>query len=208
MCSRNALDAVSNPAVERRMLAQLTEYCNAAEISKHSAKIIHLRASFPACNEHRSTTPGRTETSTRPAKQLSGCGHCCPGPRRRKTSTRFSVTAVAPSCLPTMQCFATTIHSRKGEGAPMSLIVPANETGCGLHGCRLRSRKRSGRGCHGHVRTRRHQYGHSSPGLHGGFGADCRHLRPGADQLLSAPMRSRKRRYRQSWVPSPNTSSW
>ena len=41
-----------------------------------------------------------------------------------------------------------------------------------------------------------------------GLGADRRDLRPGAAPRRSAPTRSRRRRSRTSWAPSPSIASW
>ena len=113
------------------MLAQFREYCNAAEISKHSAKIIHLQ--FLAINiTAMDTTEDTSGNHPLAGATMSGADIVVQVLADEKVSTVFGYSGGA--ILPTYDAVFryNDAHRSPGGESPMSLIVPANEQGAGF----------------------------------------------------------------------------
>ncbi len=117
--------------LQRSMLSQIDEYCNAAEFSKHSGKIRHLRdLSKTVMAPPEVTTPYDQHPLS--GTRMSGADIVVQVLADENVDTIFGYSGGA--ILPTYDAVFRYNDSRGStDGAsPMKLIVPANEQGAGF----------------------------------------------------------------------------
>lgn len=117
--------------LQRSMLSQIDEYCNAAEFSKHSGKIRHLRdLSKTVMAPPEVTTPNDQHPLS--GTRMSGADIVVQVLADENVDTIFGYSGGA--ILPTYDAVFRYNDSRGSTDgvSPMKLIVPANEQGAGF----------------------------------------------------------------------------